>query len=210
MTDAASRNRVVVFDLGGVLVDPLTLNDDLAAVLNADAETFRAAYWVRRLEYDLGLPVEDYWDDVFARLEVSPTPEERSTLIRVDSEGWTTLRPEAHDILERLHREDVRIAIMSNATKEMGEAARASSWARWVSDWFFSAELGLAKPNEELYKHVSASLHVAPRDLHYLEDVQRGVDVAQDLGWTAHLWTSQSRGEEWLRARDLLRDGIGR
>lgn len=209
MPDKDPKRHAVVFDLGGVLVDPATLNDDLATVLDVDAEAFRAAYWVRRLEYDLGLPAEDYWDDVFARLKVSPTLGVRLTLIRVDSEGWTTLRPEAHHLLERLHREDVRIAILSNATKEMGKAARASSWARWVSDWFFSAEVGLAKPNEELYKRVSASLQMTPRDLHYLEDVQRGVDVAANLGWMAHLWSSQSCGEEWLRTKGVLGKEVG-
>lgn len=69
-------------------------------------------------------------------------------------------RPTLSSELLTPRRDSRRVA--ANATKEMGEAARASSWARWVSDWFFSAEVGLAKPNEELYKRVTASLQVAP------------------------------------------------
>lgn len=195
---------IAVFDLGGVLVDPTTLNDDLAAVLDVDRDDFRTAYWVRRLEYDLGLSSQDYWGDVLARLKVSATTEQLATLIQVDSEGWTTLRPDAHDLLQRLSASGVQIAVLSNATKEMAAAARASSWASYVSDWFFSAELGLAKPNAELYRHVSTTLGVRTADLVYLEDVQRSVDVAESLGWRAHLWTSQGEAEVVLRTEGLV------
>lgn len=165
----------------------------LAAILHVGAEEFRSAYWVRRLDYDLDLSVEDYWDNVFARLQIIASPEQRASLIRVDSEGWTALRPDAHDLIQRLHAAGARIAILSNATKEMGEAARVSSWAPFVSDWFFSAEVGLAKPNVALYRHVTEALQVRPSDILYFEDVQRGLDVADSLGWGTHLWSPRPR-----------------
>lgn len=196
--------RVLVFDLGGVLVDPSTLNEDLAAILRVDAEEFRSAYWVRRLDYDLHLTAEDYWDDVLARLQITATPEQRASLIRVDSEGWTTLRLDAHHLIERLHEAGERIAILSNATKEMGEAARASSWAPFVADWFFSAEIGLAKPHAALYRYVAEALEARPADILYFEDVQRGVDVAESLGWGAHLWASQAEAEALFRSMGVL------
>lgn len=196
--------RVLVFDLGGVLVDPSTLNEDLAAILHVDAEEFRSAYWVRRLDYDLDLAAEDYWDDVLARLQITATPEQRASLIRVDSEGWTSLRPDAHDLIEGLHASGERIAILSNATKEMGAVARASSWAPFVADWFFSAEIGLAKPHAALYRHVAEALEARPADILYFEDVPRGVDVADSLGWGTHLWVSQGEAEALLRSMGVV------
>lgn len=88
--------------------------------------------------------------------------------------------------------------------RRLGTAAWGSSWAHWITDWFFSAEIGLAKPNVDLYRYVTAMLKVPPANIIYLEDVQRGVDVAESLGWGTHLWSSQADAEELFRTAGLL------
>jgi hypothetical protein len=66
--------RIVVFDLGEVLVTPTGLIDALAARVAHEPGSFKTAYWKRRLEYDLGLDASLYWTDV---LEGSGSPRAR-------------------------------------------------------------------------------------------------------------------------------------
>lgn len=202
-----TRDQCVVFDLGGVLVDPSPLMGRLAAILDVPADTFEAAYWVRRLEYDLELSALDYWRDVLARLRLSETPSQIASLIDVDSDAWTAARPEAATLLERLHARGTRLVILSNATKEMGRAARRSPWAQYISEWFFSAEVGLAKPDPAIYHHVARSLNADASDLHYFEDSRKAVDAAAASGWNAHLWQSQAAAEALLRSHGFLDAG---
>jgi putative hydrolase of the HAD superfamily len=111
-------------------------------------------------------------------------------LIRIDTAGWTTIRPDAAELLKQLHDDGVRIGILSNATIEMAAAARQSVWAQWVADWFFSAELGIVKPYPAIYQHVTETIGLPSDSIIYIDDNQRSVDGALATGWNAHLWTS--------------------
>lgn len=196
---------VVVFDLGGVLVEPGSHLGRLAALLYVDERDFLPAYWARRLEYDLGLEAGVYWGDVFGRLDVAPTPATRAHLLEVDSVGWTDVTEPSARLLRHLHLAGVRTAILSNATADMARAARASAWAQWVADWFFSVEIGIAKPDVDLYLCVANALSLEPKHILYFEDMRKAVDVAARLGWDANLWSSHASAEALLQARGILR-----
>ncbi|AXL10737.1 hypothetical protein DXT68_00195 [Microbacterium foliorum] len=78
-----------------------------------------------------------------------------------------------------------------------------------MSDWCFSAELGLTKPDAELYLSVAESIGAAPAEILYFDDVQRSVDAALHAGGTAHLWTSQPQGERCLRENGFVAEPSG-
>jgi putative hydrolase of the HAD superfamily len=182
--------RIVIFDLGEVLVTPSGLNDELAARLASDPETFKTAYWRRRLEYDLGLEAIEYWTDTMKELGTVPTQSRIEDLIRIDSIGWTTIRPDAARLLEHLHGAGMRIGILSNATIEMAHAARRAEWSRWVNDWFLSAEIGLAKPDPAIYRYVTEAVGLPASRIAYIEDSPASIDAARAAGWNARMWKS--------------------
>lgn len=195
---------VVVFDLGEVLVTPTDLNSHLAARVACDPEKFRTAYWARRLEYDLGLDADEYWIDLLDELGIPTTQSVIQDLIDIDSVGWTTLRADALALLQLLHSNGHRIVILSNGTHEMALAARNSPWASLVDKWFFSAELGMAKPGLDIYETVGRQLGAAPPEIHYLEDSTQSVETARRAGWHTHHWTNPDRAWEFLAARELI------
>lgn len=182
--------RIVIFDLGEVLVTPSRLMADLAARAGSDATSFEAAYWTRRLEYDLGLDHVEYWANVLQSLGTQVTKPMIDDLTRIDTSAWTTIRPDAAQLLKQLHGSGMRLGILSNATVEMVYAAQESDWAPWVSDWFFSTELGIAKPNPAIYQHVTKVLGMDPDAILYVEDSPASVSAAHAEGWNAYLWRS--------------------
>jgi putative hydrolase of the HAD superfamily len=194
MTDPA----IVIFDIGEVLVTPTGLMDRLARRVGCDATRFAVAYWKRRLEYDLGLDAFEYWIDILDGLAVVANLSTVQDLIRIDTLGWTTIRPDAARLLERLHESGMRVGVLSNATVEMGEALREGPWSHLIDDWFFSFELGIAKPNPAVFLRVADALGLPASQISYVEDSQASVKAALDAGWTAHLWRSQSEAEAHL------------
>lgn len=190
--DPGSDHRIVIFDLGEVLATPPALYDSLAARLTQDAAAVAAAYWMHRDDYDRGGEGNVFWTAVLEKLGIPASADALEDLTRIDTEAWTTIRPDAAALLENLHSAGVRVGILSNATIDMARAARQTPWARWVSDWFFSSELGVAKPDPAIYRCVSDALGLPAGSIVFVDDRPVNVEAARKAGWNAWVWTSGS------------------
>lgn len=195
---------VVVFDLGEVLASPGSLLADLAALSGTDEVTWSRAYWEHRDAHDRGSHADAYWRAVLGSAGVDDDDALRAALQQTDARVWSTIRPDARETLSGLHAVGTRVAVLSNAPHAMARAARASDWAAWVDDWFFSAELGLAKPDDAIYDVVTRTLAVPAQEVVFFDDRQVNVDAARRTGWDAHLWTSGASVQETLRRLGLL------
>lgn len=209
-TDGVARPRAVLLDLGEVLVTPTRLIEDVATRIERDPELVRLAYWTRRLEYDLGLHAVEYWTTCLHALGVPSSQRLIDDLTTIDTDAWTTVRPDAAQLLHRLHTHGVRLGILSNATPEMARASRRAHWANWISDWFFSAEIGLAKPDPAIYRFVTRALDLAPGEVVYVDDSRPSVEAAHNLGWITHLWTSSRDNAAFLEKTVISIEGGSR
>jgi len=185
-----TRPQAVVFDLGEVLATPPDLYGALADRAEHNPTSVSNAYWAHRDAYDRGGDSQQFWSGVLTDLGISPTTALVTDLTRIDTEAWTTIRPDAEDLLARLHRARVRIGILSNATVDMAASAPATAWGKYVQDWFFSGLLKIAKPDPKIYHYVTRALSVPARAIVFIDDRQVNVDAAIQAGWNAHLWTS--------------------
>jgi putative hydrolase of the HAD superfamily len=66
-----------------------------------------------------------------------------------------------------------------------------------------SAEVGLIKPNEAIFRHMIEMYGLTPSQTVFLDDVQANVDSARSIGMEARLFTTASRCEQDLRALGL-------
>lgn len=193
-----------MFDLGEVLATPGTLLADLAGRAGLDEATMTTAYWAHRDAHDRGSAADVYWRAVLESAGVEDDDALRAALGEIDARVWSTIRPDARETLSGLHDAGVRLAVLSNAPHAMARAARTSDWAQWVDAWFFSAELGLAKPDDAIYAAVTRTLGVPAGRVVFFDDRQVNVDAALRAGWDAHLWTSGAGVQETLRDLGLL------
>ena len=95
-------------------------------------------------------------------------------------------------LLADLNQAGVRIGVLSNATSDMARQARKSDWGRFVGDWYFSAELRLAKPDPAIYRHITHDLGIQPGSILFIDDRPQNIGAALQVGWHAHVWTSPS------------------
>lgn len=182
--------RVVVFDLGEVLATPTRLYESLAEVTGSDVLAIEAAYWSGRDAHDRGSSVEEYWRGVANALGSDASAGRLNRLSNIDSEAWVDIRSDAVALLRDLKEAGHTVAILSNAPAVLGEVARTAHWADYVDFWFFSGDLGIAKPDPEIYEFVSGTLSEPVRPIVFFDDRQINVDAARQAGWDAYLWTS--------------------
>lgn len=195
--------RAVLFDFGLVLSGPPdpVAQRRMETILNITDAELRPAYWRHREDYDLGiLTGARFWQVVGSELGHSPTDDELAQLLAADVALWTQPNQPIIDWAFALQSAGTLTGILSN----MGDAMEDGITARfpWVSNFTertFSHRLGIAKPDERIYRHAISGLGVPPEQILFLDDRPENVEAARAL----HMQAIQySRHEDFLRSFD--------
>ena len=193
----------VVFDLGGVLADfggvgPMR---DLAGI-DSDEEVWRrwlTCQWVRRFERG-DCSAEDFAAGVVSDWDLPVTPE-------AFLEGFRTWLaapfPGAEDLVRAVRRA-VPVACLSNTNTVHWEGC-ASRWTimELFDARFLSFQLGLVKPDREMFEYAAKTLGSEPARLLFLDDNPLNVEAAISVGFVA----AHVRGVEEAR-RALVGAGV--
>jgi glucose-1-phosphatase len=176
---------VVLFDLGGVLVDfgGVERMRVLADIDSDDAlwERWLSCRWVREFERGRCSPevfaagvVEDW------QLALEPSA------FLAEFRGWPVGPfPGASDLVDGTSAV-VEVGCLSNTNVEQ--------WERHAARWplvdrfthrFLSFEMGMVKPDVELFDHVASVLGTSPARILFLDDNPANVDAALQTGFRA-------------------------
>jgi putative hydrolase of the HAD superfamily len=68
----------------------------------------------------------------------------------------------------------------------------------------YSGDLGCAKPDLAFYKMIEERTALTPSQIFFIDDRSENVDGAQRAGWTAALWTPQTKLHELLDEMSLF------
>lgn len=104
-------------------------------------------------------------------------------------------------VLEMVRAQGWDRALVTNCYRSTAQLVREGAVEIPAEEFFFSCELGVAKPDPAFLERVLRGLQVAPRACLYLDDLSENCDVAQQLGMSAvqATWT----GEHEVRAVGL-------
>jgi 2-haloacid dehalogenase len=209
------RPTVVVFDLGGVLVDwnPRHLYRTLFDGDDAAMERFLAEVCTPAWndEQDRGRP----WAEACALL-VRDHPDQRALI-----EAWpsrfdeTIAGPIAGtvDVLAELRAGGVPLYALSNWSAETFPRARARfPFLDWFRGIVISGALRTAKPDLAIYRHLLETYGLRAEDTVFIDDAPRNVAAAASLGMHAVHFTAPAALRESLIGLGLLtleRQGTG-
>ena len=197
--------RHIVFDIGKVLIhyDP---NLPYSRVIPdaAEREWFFANVCTHEwnLEQDRGRT----WSDAEALL-IADHPE-REEQIRSFRKYWHEMVPHAYDdsvaILEQLIAEGRDVTLLTNfASDTFREAQERYPFLKKPRGVTVSGDIGLIKPNVEIYDTHAKSFGLDPASTIFIDDSYPNVEGARAAGWHAVHFT----GAEKLRS-DLAAHGI--
>lgn len=192
----AGRPAAVLFDSGGVLMQPIggrwnpradferilttavpaLASDDIAAAIAVGDAFLRDAR--STAAYD------DYHRAILGQLGVEPTDHLLAELTRpVDPSTILETFPEVMPTLRELQRRDVRMAVVSDAWPELPALHAALGMDGFFEVYAISAELGCRKPDPRMYRHASDALGLAPSECLFLDDDPALVLAAIGLGY---------------------------
>lgn len=186
----------VVFDYGEVICGRTKALPDLAATMGVATADFEPHYWAQRDSYDRGAPDLDYWRAVGEGLGVVVDKSTSDTLTQIDIAGWSGVEPTSLELLAALDEAGTALALLSNAPASFARFAEKQAWARRFRVRLFSGDIGVAKPDPEIFLRLLSHLDADAADCLFFDDRQSNVDGARAVGLRAHLW----RGAEAARS----------
>lgn len=211
MTDAAggARREVVVFDLGGVLIDwnPRYLYRQLFPGDDAGMERFLATVcspdWNE--SFDAGRPFRD------GIAELSREHPHEAERIAAYFDRWIEMvrgpiEPTVR-ILERLAARGVPLYALTNWSAETFPLVRhdpAYGFFERFRDIVVSGELGLIKPDAAIFRALLDRVGRPAETCLFIDDAPRNVAAAARLGFATHRFVEPESLEAELTALGLL------
>jgi FMN phosphatase YigB (HAD superfamily) len=195
--------EVVLFDLGGVLIDfgGAGAMRELAGMETED-EVWRrwlACDWVRSFERG-ACTTDDFAAGVVAdwALPLDPT-----AFLEAFSSWLGEALPGAEELVADVQRV-VPVGCLSNTNPVHWELRDRWPFLDRLDHRFLSFELGLVKPDVELFERVAELLPVPARSVLVLDDNQVNVDGARAAGYQAHLAKGPDDARRVLEELEVL------
>jgi HAD superfamily hydrolase (TIGR01509 family) len=197
------RIDVVLFDLGGVLIEPGGVGPmrELSGI-GTDEELWArwlSCRWVRRFEAGL-CSADEFAAGVVGDWRLSLEP--RAFLQEFG--GWVNDPfPGALELVGAV-RDDVGVGCLSNTNAVQWHSRYEGNPVAGAFEFrFLSFELGMVKPDREIFEEVAARLAVPPERILFLDDNAANVTAAEATGFVGR----QVRGVDEAR-RALASAGV--
>jgi putative hydrolase of the HAD superfamily len=196
--------RVVLFDLGGVLVE-LGGVGELGSLVGESREEeiwrrWLGCPWVRRFERGQCTTAE------FARgmVETWSLPLDPEAFLETFLRWPRGLLPGAEVLLEELRGRVHRACFSNTNALHVDHQLDAFRIRDLFDEHFFSNRIGLVKPDREAYEHVVGALSRRPEEILFLDDNQINIEGAHAVGLDAHRVKGVEAARLLLEERGIL------
>lgn len=198
--------RAVIFDYGMVLSNPAvpSAHERLVVASGLSREILDQHYWANRHSYDLGMTGREFWAKVASDAGTTFSPAQVVNLIESDVLMWTSVNEEMLAWVEALQDAGIRTAILSNMIWEiLLHMQKRFGWLDRFDQLTWSCELGIAKPDPEIYRYTYEALEVPPEETLFLDDKPENIAGAQRLGMQGIQFTTVEQLRKEIEARGL-------
>jgi putative hydrolase of the HAD superfamily len=196
-------DRVIVFDYGEVISVSQSAADRAALVelSGLDEQLFWQLYDRYREDLDQGVSLpREYWSLIARDAGVQWSPAQVQQLWAADIRSWISVEPGTVQLLAELHAGGTRVALLSNAGFDFSDPFRHSPMAAYFEAMFVSAELGLIKPDPEIYRVTARELGIPLEQMVFIDNKRTNVDAAIALGVTGHVFTTVAELRAFLES----------
>jgi HAD superfamily hydrolase (TIGR01509 family) len=194
--------RYFYFDLGNVLVhfDSMIACRNVGRLVDRDErQVFQALYGSGlEVRYEHGELSDEQFADLFrAELGVACGTDD---LLREMSAMFTPNRA-IEPIIRRLQNNGVPLGILSNTCAAHWRWVTSQGWSvanNWYRDAVLSFEVGVMKPEKQIYTHATQVAGVPPESIFFVDDRAENIEGARAAGWRAELFVDAERLMEVL------------
>lgn len=180
--------KAIIFDLGGVLFTNGTKQfiQDISKKYNLDPELVKEI-----MDGDVGsqyreakITRDEFWKIALEKLNL---PENIDNLEEQWISGYELIEGTKDIILELAKKYKVYY-LSDNVRERVDRINNKYNFLEWFEDGIFSHEVGVRKPNPEIYKYALKKARVNPNEAVLIDDKQSALEPAQEIGITSILF----------------------
>ncbi len=182
--------QAVIFDIGGVL----SQYSDFKTYLKWERKLGLPEKGLFKIIYEnpvsqqatLGnATIAEIWAEVAKQLDLT-----QAEVSKMQAEIWSGYEWNTQ-LLDFVHslKPDYKTGVLSDAWADAREGMAEVINHDLFDVIIFSAEVGLQKPNPEIFHLALSRLEIEPQEAIFLDDRQKNIDAAQDLGMHGLLFT---------------------
>lgn len=179
--------KAIIFDYGKVISDSpgKSTKRDMAEAFNCDEETIGNTIGMFIKDFEVGDISEDvFWENISQQLK-EPTPENKYELWSKSFRENLIIFEDMISYIKKLKSKNMKVAVISNNTQPWVDIIREQGGYDEFDLVLNSCEIGISKPNKEIYRLVLERLCVSPEETIFVDDRQENIDPAKRLGMYA-------------------------
>lgn len=201
-----NRWDAVIFDYGRVLSSSPSREElaVLATMAGVPESAFFELYSNTRDHYDRGnADCRQHWQRFAETAEVKILPEVVERIVALEWEIWTQINQDTLHLAREIKSSGTKIAILSNMPFDLlAELRGRLDWLAEFDVLTWSCELGVIKPDAEIYRACLEALGCEPKRSLFFDDRLRNVEGARQVGMEAYLFESAAQ------ARAIVEPGL--
>lgn len=193
--------KVILFDAGGVYLDGSFINfvNKAYKVLGIDEDFYSDKEVIFDMEFNKGeITAEECFKKYF---KVQINDKQMKKLIGLWTNEWKLL-DEMKELIIKL-RKNYRLAILSNSDFLNFQNFIKRGWCKYFDVLILSHELGIVKPQKEIYEIAVEKLNVKPEECLFTDDQEDCLKPARKMGMATILFKSAPQLKEELQKKDI-------
>lgn len=196
--------QLIVFDLGGVVFTNGTRRFIKALTQRYSLDQSKVKQVLDgSIGYDYRRGVlgrDEFWDKVIGRLKLT----ENSEKLEQEWISYYELIEDTKDLILKL-KAKYQVWYLSNNVKERAKALdKRFGFTKWFDGGIFSHEVGMIKPNPDIYRLLLKKAQVEPQKAVFIDDKESSLKPAITLGITPVLFTGPENLEVKLTRLKIL------
>ncbi|MEI6510456.1 MAG: HAD-IA family hydrolase [Candidatus Uhrbacteria bacterium] len=199
------------FDWGGVVSQypGKSFNDAAAEFLGVDNEAFRRAYFLHNHMVNKGPDAKTYetavemWLEILTELGIPGRTDAFVEFVRARPQAQ--INEEVVGLIKRLRRLGWKVGLFSNNSAENATDFRYRGYDTWFDVSLFSGDVNRMKPEPEAFEMLAEALGVPVTELVFIDDSERSLSTAAEVGYEPILFTTVESLTERLEELGLLR-----
>ena len=174
--------EAIIFDFGGVCLLDADPMDDIASSFKADRDTVLKNFEGLLEDYQKGkISDQNLWLSFSQRMG-KDLPEGYETLWTRQYALKTRINTEVVSVAMRLKQKGYRLGILSNTIPPHAKFNKEKNFFQGFDEVILSCEVGLRKPEKEIYMLAARALRVEPCSCVYIDDREEYLLPAKQLG----------------------------
>lgn len=173
--------KAIIFDLGGVYLEVIDQVDYIASSFNVDRDTVLKNFEGLAEDYQKGkMSEKDFWLK-FSQKIGKEFPAEYETLWTKGYAAKTRRNPEVVSVATRLKQKGYKLGVLSNTIQPHVKLSKEKNFFEGFDKVILSCEVGLRKPEKEIYLLAARELGVKPEDCICVDDREDYLQPARQL-----------------------------